>query len=77
MENISNIYNSISEINNLAYELLYKNNIPIFVRFELLDVDIPKDLKAELNQIVGFGEINLEQHQRNLKKRLEISDLTD
>lgn len=33
MKNISNIYTSISEINNLAYELLYKKNIPIFVRF--------------------------------------------
>lgn len=77
MKNISEIYNRISFINQQAYELLYKHSIPIFIRFEVLDIDIPKELKEELNQIASFGEIFLEQHQSNLKKRLEISDLTD
>ena len=75
---ISEIYHRVSKINQQAYELLYKDNIPIFIRFEFLEVGVlSQELKEQLNQIAGFGEIHLEQHQRNLKNRLEISDLTD
>lgn len=42
-----------------------------------MDIEkLPIGLREELIQIAGFGEIHLEQHQRNLKNRLEISDLT-
>ncbi|GEM_PF-6930128 len=75
MENTSKIYNHVSEINQLAYELLYKNNIPIFVKFELLEVEMPKELRQEFIQIVGFSEIYLERHQSNLKNRLSICNI--